>query len=125
MGYWFAMLMCNLLLPIIMVIAGRKMWKHCPKEINGIYGYRTKRSMKNQDTWKFAHEYCGKLWWKLGMPMLILTVILFLPFMGSSKAMIGVMGLILCILQCVVMLISIAVTEIALKKTFTDEGIRK
>ena len=53
---------CDLIVPIVMIIGGRMMWKHCPKSINGIVGYRTHRSTKNMDTWKFAHEYCGKLW---------------------------------------------------------------
>ena len=66
MSFWWFMLICDLIIPIVMIIAGRMMWKHCPKSINGIVGYRTNRSMKNMDTWKFAHEYCGKLWWKIG-----------------------------------------------------------
>ena len=41
------------------------MSKYPPKEINGIIGYRTTMSRKNMDTWKFAHDYCGKLWLKL------------------------------------------------------------
>ncbi|MDO4554333.1 MAG: SdpI family protein, partial [Lachnospiraceae bacterium] len=28
--------------------------------MNGLKGYRTSRSMKNMDTWKFAHEYSGR-----------------------------------------------------------------
>lgn len=62
MWFWWFMFCCNLLIPAIFIFAGRMMWKHYPKEINDILGYRTKRSMKNIDTWKFAHEYCGRLW---------------------------------------------------------------
>lgn len=29
---------------------------HDPKNINGLIGYRTSRSMRNMDTWNFAHE---------------------------------------------------------------------
>ena len=64
MWFWWFMLICDMIIPIDMVIVGRVMWKHCPKHINGISGYRTTRLMKNMDTWKFAHDYCGKLWWK-------------------------------------------------------------
>jgi uncharacterized membrane protein len=28
-----------------------------PKEINDLYGFRTKASMQNINTWKFANEY--------------------------------------------------------------------
>ena len=35
--------------------------KKAPKEINSVFGYRTSMSMKNKDTWEFAHKYCGKV----------------------------------------------------------------
>lgn len=43
---WYRLLMCDLIIPIVMLISGRMMWKHCPKRINNIVGYRTTRSMK-------------------------------------------------------------------------------
>lgn len=55
------MLVFDLLIPVVMIVAGRMMWKHPPKNINEVIGYRTGHSMKNMDTWKFAHNYCGKL----------------------------------------------------------------
>lgn len=125
MWFWWFMLISDLMIPGIMMIAGRMMWKHCPRKINGIYGYRTKRSMMNQDTWKFAHEYCGKLWWKTGFLMLVPTILIFFPLIHSSEETIGMIGLIPCVLQCVVMILSILLTELALKKRFTEEGKRK
>ena len=65
MWFWWFTLISDLLIPLIMLIAGRMMWKHCPGTINMVYGYRTKRSMKNMDTGKFAHQYAAKIWWKL------------------------------------------------------------
>ena len=60
------------------------MWKHCPKKINGVVGYRTRMSMINMDTWKFAHEYAGKLWWKAGVGLLGPTLLIHIPFYGES-----------------------------------------
>ena len=51
MWFWWFMFICDLIIPVVMVIGGRMMWKHCPKHINGMSGYRTTRSMKNMDTW--------------------------------------------------------------------------
>nr|WP_330361204.1 SdpI family protein [Oribacterium parvum] len=28
--------------------------------MNYVYGYRTKRSMMNEETWRFANQYFGK-----------------------------------------------------------------
>lgn len=50
------------------------MFRHCPEEINSIFGYRTKRSMKSIDAWKFANDYCGRLWQKIGLILIVPTV---------------------------------------------------
>ena len=125
MGFWIYMFICNTIIPAMMVIFGRVMWKHPPKKINGVYGYRTKRSMKNMDTWNFAHEYCGKLWWRTGWIMLIFSVIIQLPFLKSGEDTIGVLGMILCIVQCAVLVLSIIPTQKALQRNFDDNGIRR
>lgn len=125
MWFWWFMFVCNLVIPLLLIIAGRMMWKHCPKKINGVYGYRTGRSMKNMDTWKFAHDYCGRLWWKIGFIMLIPTILIQLPFFNSSEGEIGIVGAILCTIQVIVLIASIFPTEAALKKTFFDDGTRR
>lgn len=125
MWFWWFMLICCLLIPIIQIIGGRIMWKHCPKQINGIVGYRTARSIKNMDSWKFAHNYCGKLWWKTGWILFIPSVLIQIPFYHGSEAIIGTVGLILCAIQLVVLIASIFSTEAALKKTFEDDGTRR
>lgn len=61
MVFFMTMFVCNLLIPLVMLIGGYFMYKHPPKKISGIIGYRTSRSRMNEDTWSFAHEYCGKV----------------------------------------------------------------
>lgn len=125
MWFWWFMLSCDLLIPLLMIISGRMMWKHPPKNINGIVGYRTARSMKNIDTWKFAHAYCGKLWWKMGWMLLPPSAIILFPFYNCTEDKIGVVGGALCMIQCVFLLIPIFFTERALKRNFTDKGARR
>lgn len=125
MGFWIAMFICNLLVPLLMIVFGRIMYKHAPKSINGIYGYRTSMSMKNEDTWKFAHDYCGKLWYKVGLIMLIPSVLVQLPFVKRSTDTIGIMTVVLETVQICVMIASIFPTERALRKTFDKYGNRK
>lgn len=125
MWFWWFMFACDLIIPIIMIIAGRLMWKHCPKNINYIFGYRTTRSMKNIDTWKFAHEFCGRLWWRIGLIMLVPSALLYIPFYRSDESVIGTVAVILMTIQCIVLIASIFPTESALKKTFNDDGTRK
>ena len=84
MGFWIFMLIMDLLLPFTMIGFGRYFMKKAPKEINSVFGYRTSMSMKNKDTWEFAHKYCGKVWYVCGMVMLPITVIFlfFVCFIG-------------------------------------------
>lgn len=125
MWFWWFMLICDLLTPIFMIFAGRMMWKYLQENVNGAVGYRTGRSMKNTDTWKFANIYCGKLWCKIGKVMFFPCMILHLLFYGSSVEIVGAVGGILCTMQVIVLLVSIFLTESALKRNFTKEGIRK
>ena len=125
MWFWWFMFICDCITPVLLVVAGNLMWRHCPQKINGIYGYRTGRSMKNMDTWKFAHDYCGRLWWKMGWCMLIPSVLIQIPFYHSSETVIGIVGCVLCTIHIVALFISIFRTEGALKNTFSDDGIRK
>lgn len=85
MGFWIFMFCCTLLIPIIMIIAGNSMRLGKFKTINSIVGYRTRRSMKNQQTWDYAHRECGLLWRRWGSTMLVLTVIAMLLFMGGHR----------------------------------------
>ena len=125
MWFWWFLFTCDLLIPVLMIGGGRMMWKHCSKSINGIVGYRTTRSMKNIDTWRFAHDYCGRLWWKIGWIMLVPSAVIHFPFYRSSENTLAIVSTVLCTIQCVVLVASIFPTERALKRNFTDEGIRK
>lgn len=116
---------CNLLVPLIMIVAGYMMYKKPPKDINNVFGYRTSMSKKNKDTWEFAHNYCGRLWFKLGIVLFILMVIVQMFFVHSSDNVIGNMTLIVVTVQLVVMLGSIMLVEKALKGTFDENGVRR
>ncbi len=123
--FWWFMFFSDLFVPVIMILCGRMMWKNPPKNINSMIGYRTARSMKNIDTWKFAHEHSGKLWWKIGWILFILSALVHIPIYGATDEVIGKVGGILVSVQVVLLIGSIFPTERALKNTFTDDGIRK
>lgn len=125
MWFFITMFICNILIPLIMIMGGYFMYKKPPKEINSVVGYRTKMSQKNIDTWMFAHNYCGRLWLKLGTALLIPTVIVQIPFIHSNDNVIGTVTLIVEAVQLVVLIGSIIPVEKALKKTFDENGIRR
>ena len=95
------------------------------KEINSVFGYRTSMSMKNKDTWEFAHKYCGKVWYVCGMVILPITVIFMLLVIGKNEDCVGSIGGIICGVQLIPLIGSILPTEIALKKNFDKNGTRR
>jgi len=108
-----------------MIMVGYLIHKHPPKKINAFYGYRTNRSMKNDETWKFAHDYCGRLWIKLGFILLIPTIIASIPFINSSINIVGIVTLVVQGVQVIVLIGSIFPVEAALKKNFDENGNRR
>lgn len=125
MGFWIFMLIMDLLIPFTMIGFGYFFLKKAPKNINTLFGYRTTMSMKNKDTWEFAHKYCGKLWYVWGMILLFLTVIPMLWVLGKSEDMIGTIGGILCGIQMIPLIGCIFPTEHALKRHFDANGNRR
>ena len=125
MGYWIFMLVMVLLMPLTMLLTGRAFSKNAPKTINSVYGYRTPMSMKNQDTWQFAHRYFGRLWYRCGLVLTPVTVAVMCLALGKGESTVSWLGSALCALQLVVLLASIAPTERALRRTFHKDGSRK
>lgn len=125
MWFYVSMFLCNLLIPLIMLIAGHCMYRHPPKKINGYVGYRSPMAKKNKDTWMFAHEYCVKLWEKLGAVLLIPSIIVQLPFVHANDDRIGILTAVLESVQIAVMLCSIVSVEKALMRTFDSNGVKK
>lgn len=125
MWFWWFMFACNMLYSIAMILAGWLMWKHYPKEISSMIGYRTRRSSMNMDTWQFANQHCGKRWWKIGWIMLISTAIVQIPFYGKGDDVVGWLTLAISIIECTILVVSIFPTEKALKNTFHEDGSRK
>ena len=66
------------IIPIMIIVIGYLMNQYPPKKPNWFVGYRTRKSMKNDDVWKVANKYCGEIWIKMGLLMLIIAIILYI-----------------------------------------------
>lgn len=122
MGFWIFMLLMDILIPLTMIGLGRLFLTKPPENIGGTYGYKTEMSMKNKDTWEFAHKFCGKLWFRCGLILLPISIISLIPAYNKSIDTIAYVGLIVSVVQIVLFIISIIPTEVALKKTFDENG---
>ena len=125
MGFWIFMLAMGLLFPVVMILFGTMFMKSAPKKIDYIFGYRTDMSMKNRDTWEFAHKYIGKLWFRFGLLLIPITVIPMLFVIGNSENVVAAVGLIVSFVNTVTLIVPIFFTENVLNRTFDKDGKRK
>ena len=90
-------------------------YKKPPKNINSIYGYRTMRSMKNQQMWDEANRYSAVFSLKLGLYCLAL------PFIGyvlypQENILVSLLA------HSLLLLLIIVFTERYLKERFDKDG---
>lgn len=124
-GFWIYMLVMVLLIPFSMIGFRIYLNNGGPKEISHVIGYRTNRSMKNQETWDFAQRTCGRYWRSYGRILLPVSALCMVLFLGKSEDAIGTAGMVIIYLQLAVMICTIFLTESALKKNFDEEGRRR
>ena len=122
MGTAITLFCCGLIVPLSMLLFGVLMLRRPPKEIGGLFGYRTRRSMKNQQTWDFAHHLCGKIWTIVGAVMLVVCTLVQILFLRIDPDRLTSLTEILSYAQIAVLLLSILPVERALKKRFDDNG---
>ena len=121
------MLVMNLLTPLVMIIYGRVFEKKPPKIARSkfAFGYRTVMSMRNEETWEYAHRFFGKLWFRFGIAVGLISIIVLFFFIGKDKDTVGFAGLIICFVQMAVMLLPVIPTELALRRRFDKYGNRR
>ena len=123
--FWAFMLIMDLAIPLSMVGIGKMFMGGGPEEINALFGYRTAMSMKNKDTWEFAHKYFGRIWFETGLILLPVSAIPLLFVFNRDIATVAIVGLSVMFVQLIPMLVPMAVTEAALKKMFDENGVRR
>lgn len=125
MLFWISMSISNFIIPIIMLVFGLVSKKIAHSKINTVYGYRTKRSMMNHETWEFAQKYCGKLWIKIAIILIFISIIVMILTFNKSEKTIAVITVIYELLQCVLIIYSIIPIEKALKENFGEDENNK
>ncbi len=102
------------------MLIGFIFYKYPPKKINPFVGYRSRRSMQNQQTWDEANRYSNKLMIKLGSVLVILGIIFyFIPLSAIAGTIAGIVPVLSAVLLLLVK------TENRLQKLFDDEGNRR
>jgi uncharacterized membrane protein len=98
---------------IVFFLVGRLMKNYPPPDINGLAGYRTSRSMKNQESWDFAQVEAGKKMSRFGkIGILIGLISLMIPLSDPWDLY---LGMIWVLVSCSLLIYSV---EKSLKQKF-------
>ena len=109
-------LILNFLPAALMAVITVIMFKFPPKKPNALYGYRTNRSMKSQQTWEFAQHRSIHYF-------TIISIILSISgFVMSMVTSLETSQIILYIGWTVLLVALIPMIEKELKQNFTDDG---
>lgn len=110
------MLLVHLLLGPFTLLIALVFRQFPPKKINNFYGYRTSRSMKNEDIWEEANRYSSNL-----LVLLMVGVVIFQAFaiMLFSET-VAIMSSTVVLVLAVILLIPL--TEMHLNKYYDKDG---
>lgn len=125
MGFNLLMVIVVSFVPIVMIIFGNMFLKNPPKEPNWAFGFRTKFSMKSQETWDFSQNLNGKYWKTLGLVLLPLSNATLAIMNGYDIDTIGKVVGVIEIVQCLFMIGATFAVSAKLKKVFDANGVRK
>jgi uncharacterized membrane protein len=102
-----------IILGLIFLFAGLALKFFPPKKINGIYGYRTGLSMKEQRYWDFSQKYSGNISALAGIAIILIGFIL--QFLNLHILLSVIISLILAITAATLIIV---LTQMAIKKRF-------
>lgn len=115
---WCVCLLGILIVPIVLLIMGKKFRDNPPKDINGTKGYRTRRSMASQEAWDFANKLMGKVYFIVGLCMIPISIVVHLLFVNSPILTLYKETVIAVLVQAILIIICSIPIEHALKEKF-------
>lgn len=118
-----ASIITTIILSSTMILFGWVFIYKPPKKINGWYGYRTKMSMLNQDTWDYAHCVAGHIWLIFGVGILPSSILL--PLVLKDWTYVEDFIMIQIYVQTALLILVIPLVEILLHKRFNKDGTEK
>lgn len=107
------------LIPPIAILAVGVFWTVSPPKFQSKgLAYRTSLSSASEEAWSFAHHHCARLWVRIGLILLVVSVILLVVFPDNRKDyflwLIGGQMVLFCI--------SAFLVDTLLKNSFDEHG---
>lgn len=106
------------ILPVVSLICGIVLMKMSAMKQNSIFGFRTKASTKNEQTWEYCNRLCAKFLIAIG----VISTAVILIFSNTSTLLFGVLelGEMVNIVAILAILVSIPIVQQRCKRRFPD-----
>lgn len=117
---YYASFALSMLAPLSLFIIGLIWRSNPPKNRNAMFSYRTELSLKNDDTWAFSHHHIAKLWVRIGIIAMSITVFL----MVYLKDIYGSLLLWILAGQMIFLCATVFFVDALMKAIFDENGNR-
>ncbi len=122
---WKILSIFSLAVPVAMVALGLILWRCPPKGPNWLLGFRSRRARAGDDSWAFAQDLAGKIWFCLGLCLLIAALLVCHSLRDVDIEASLPTWLLLLVGQIVAMLVVIITVNIVLLCKFDRFGRRR
>jgi len=103
-----------MLVPLTMILLGYKWKDNPPKDRQGFSGYRTTMSRINDETWKYAHRYWGRI--NLVLEIILAIVSFVVIIIMRSHTNFEIFSVYLVFIQLGILALTLLPTEFLLKE---------
>lgn len=109
----------SLVVPLALVVVGI-LWHIRPpkRESSSLLSYRTNLSQRSEETWKFAHRMCARIWLRMGVILGAVTLAVLVIFNRDCEPYL----LWIIVGQMILLCVSVLMVDVALKSGFDENG---
>ncbi len=124
MLFWLLITFLVLLVPLSMITIGILLLRTSLVGINSFFAYRSRRARKSKETWKFAHNFLGRIWLILGIIFLPLYTMVMFFTLNQGDSVVALVCGILILVSALPIILPILFVERGLHKKFDIFGKR-
>lgn len=111
-----------LAIPMCTLILGLLCWRCPPKGPTWAFGYRSRRARASDESWRFAQNLAGQIWFWMGLGLLIVALFVCISLRKMDMEAAVHTAMVWAIVQCVCLLLSMIPTEVLLLRRFDRFG---
>lgn len=111
-------LLTCIIIPVLITVMGGIIMNNPPKNRLGSFGYRTERSRRSGEAWRFANKMAGRIWFYEGFALIALSIAGVYLMRNSDEMGFTITIIVTLVIQAVLISVPVIFVEKALKDKF-------